>query len=194
MSKLLELEQKLSQLEQQKIELQEKIKPFQQKLNSVWDEIKTITTAISEEKLNSELSEQDYFDFVMFENGYSSDMIRYKAAQKLIHDFGLFMNGYCQFSNQKMADVFIYKNDINHNNKTIQSLKKLVTLFKPMDAEGNKYFSVFCKESRIVFSPDNKVFIKTPSYTYDFETIEELFEYFTANLSCCDDEDDSEDD
>lgn len=193
MSKLLELEQKLSQLEQQKIELQEKIKPFQQKLNSVWDEIKTITTEISKEKLNSDLSEQDYFDFVMFENGYSSDMIRYKAAQKLIQDLGLFMNGYCQFSNQRMADVFIYRNDINYNNKTIQSLKKLVPLFKPMDQEGNKYFSVFCKDYRVFFTPDNKVFIKTPYYKYDFETIEELFEYFTKNLSCCDEEEPSDD-
>ncbi len=74
--KIQALQEKLFSLTTQKNELQAQIKPLQVQLSSVFKEIQSLTEKISEEKLNTNLSEQEFFDFVMFEDGSSIDQIR----------------------------------------------------------------------------------------------------------------------
>lgn len=190
--KIHDLQEKLFSLTTQKNELQAQIKPLQVQLSSVFKEIQSLTEKISEEKLNTNLSEQEFFDFVMFEDGSSIDQVRYNKASSYIQELGLFMSGYSPFSKQKKSHVIFFENDIEKNSKSIIALKKLSSLYKPMNEDGDIIFPVLCKDFNIVFN--QKWFIQIPNYKYEFDSLEDLFSYFISNFDCHDSQEDQSDD
>lgn len=196
MTSLEQLHAKLKETHGQRDKIFEQIKPLQEKVSSLSKKITDLTEAITVETLKTEQSEQDRFDFLMAESGSGLDHVRYNAANLLIHDMGLYMSGYCQFSQQKAVHVFVFKFDDARNEQIIASIKKLSNLLKPMDAEGNKHFKVFCKDPVIFAHADGTFSLRSGNgrSRHDFSTLEELFVYYVANRSCYDDEDENNDD
>lgn len=196
MKSLEQMQAQLKEIHAQRAQLFEKIKPLQEKASSLYKKITDLTEAITVETLKTEQSEQERFDFLMAESGIGSDMTRYNAASTLIREMGLYMTGYCPFSQQRSAEIFIYKLDDAANEKSIAAIKKLVKMFKPMDEEGNKTFKVFCKAPVVFAHADGAFSLRSIDgrSRHDFSTLEELFVYYVANRSCYDDEDENNDD
>lgn len=193
MKSLEQMQAQLKEIHAQRAQLFEQIKPLQEQASSLYKNITDLNEAITIETLKTEQSEQDRFDFLMAESGSGSDMTRYNAASTLIRGMGLYMTGYCEFSQQRSAEVFIYKLDEEQNDKTITAIKKLVELFKPMDEEGNKTFKVFCEDYTIFSHPDGTFSLRKKRFQNDFTTLEELFAYYVDNCHCYDDEEGSDD-
>lgn len=196
MTSLEKMQTQLKAIHEQRSQIFQQIKPLQEQATFLYAQITELNDAITIETLKTEQSEQDRFDFLMSETGSGSDMARYNAASTYIREMGLYMTGYCEFSQQRSANVFIYKLDNEANEKSIVAIKKLVELFKPMDEEGNKTFKVFCKDPVIFAHADGTFSLRSSSgrvkSRYDFSTLVELFDYYVVHRSCCDD-DDSED-
>lgn len=194
MTSLEQLQSQLKSIHDQRAQLFELIKPLQEKSASLYKDITNLNEAITIETLKTEQSEQDRFDFLMAESGAGSDMTRYNAASQLIREMDLYMTGYCQFSQQRSVEVFIYKLDEDANQKTILSIKKLIDLLKPMDEEGNKYFKVFCKDPLIFAHMDGTFSLRSRYSRNDFSTLDDLFAYYVAHHSCHEDEDNNDSD
>lgn len=193
MTSLEQMHAQIKDLSAQRAQIFEQIKPLQEKVVSLYQNITDLNQAITVETLKSEQSEQDRFDFLMAESGVCSDTLRYNTANTLIREIGLYMSGYCDFSQQRSAEVFIYKLDEEANEKSIAAIKKLIELFKPMDKEGNKTFKVFCEDYTIFAHPDNTFSLRKRRFQNDFSTLEELFAYYVDNCHCYDDEEGSDD-
>jgi hypothetical protein len=195
MSVIEELAQKLKNIEDERSKIFAQIKPLQEKASVLYAEMTLIKEDITKATLLLEQSEQERFDFLMEEKGHGTDEIRYRAAEKFIRSLGLYMSGYNPFSEQKSSDVFIFKHDAERNEQSIESLKKLVELYKPMDSHGNKKFRVFCQDYYIVFTA-NKTIELTGRYmtSKEFPTIEALFEHYVAHCECYDAEETESDD
>lgn len=187
MSIISELEKKLNSIKERRDDLFAIMKPIQEELSTLYKEMTLLGEEITKAKFKIEMTEQERFDFLMEENG-SSNMVLYNAANEYIVSLGLYMSGYCPFSQQKTSEVFIYKFNHEKNVKTIESLKKLVSLYKPMDEDGNKFFKVFCQDSRLVFNSDNSIFFEQIRYKQEFETLESFFAYYIAHCACYDDD------
>lgn len=187
MTSLEQMNAKIKDLASQRAQIFEQIKPLQEKAISLYQNIQELNEAITVKTLKSEQSEQDRFDFLMAESGFCSDTLRYNTANTIIRDMGLYMSGYCEFSQQRSAEVFIYKFDGGCNEKSIEAIKKLIELFKPMDKEGNKTFKVFCEDYTIFAHPDNTFSLRKRRFQNDFSTLEELFAYYIDNCHCYDD-------
>lgn len=188
MKSLEQMQAQLKEIHAQRAQLFEQIKPLQEQASSLYKNITDLNEAITIETLKTEQSEQDRFDFLMAESGSGSDMTRYNAASTYIREMGLYMTGYCEFSQQRSAEVFIYKLDGDANEKSIAAIKKLVELLKPMDEEGNKTFKVFCKDPVIFAHADGTFSLRKRRFCNDFATLEELFDYYIENCPCYDDE------
>lgn len=196
MTSLEQLHAQIENLSAQRAQIFEQIKPLQEKATSLYKDISDLNEAITVETLKTEQSEQDRFDFLMAESGIGSDMTRYNAASTLIREMGLYMTGYCPFSQQRAAEIFIYKFDDEANEKTVAAIKKMVEMLKPMDEEGNKIFKVFCKDPAVFAHTDGTFSLRSGNgrSRHDFSTLDELFVYYVANRSCYDDEDENNDD
>lgn len=188
MTSLEQLHAQLKDIHDQRSQIFEQIRPLQERASMLSKNITELNDAITVETLKTEQSEQDRFDFLMAESGSGSDMLRYNAASTLIREMGAYMTGYCEFSQQRSADIFIYKLDEATNEKSIVAIKKLVELFKPMDEEGNKTFKVFCQDYTIFVHADGTFSLRKRRFHKDFSTLEELFAYYVENCPCYDDE------
>lgn len=193
MTSLEQLHAQLKETHAQRAQIFEQIRPLQEQASILSNSITELNDAITVETLKTEQTEQDRFDFLMAESGSGSDMKRYHAADTIIRDMGLYMTGWCEFSQQRSAQVFIYKLDEERNDKTIVSIKKLIELFKPMDEEGNKTFKVFCEDYTIFAHTDGSFSLRKKRFHNDFATLEELFAYYIENCHCYDDEEGSDD-
>lgn len=193
MTALEQMHAQLKAIREQRGQLFEQIRPLQEQAAVLSKSITDLNDAITVETLKTEQTEQDRFDFLMAESGSGSDMKRYNAADTIIRDMGLYMTGWCEFSQQRSAQVFIYKLDEGRNDKTIVSIKKLIELFKPMDEEGNKTFKVFCQDYTIFAHADGTFSLRKSRFKNDFATLEELFAYYVANCPCDDDEEGNDD-
>lgn len=191
MNTIEKLKQQAVEIEKQRNAIFEQIKPLQEKNAILFNEQKKINEKITIETLKTNLTLQEKFDFLMYENGISSDMIRYNEANKFILDFGLYMSGYCKFSEQRSVSVFIYYRDKEANKKSISSLYEIIPLFKPMNEKGDKIFQFFCKDQNIVVHSNGTFSINGNTlYNSDknFSTLEDLFDYFVENYECCDED------
>lgn len=188
MTSLEQLHAQLKDIKAQRSQIFEQIRPLQEQASILSKSITDLNDAITVETLKTEQSEQDRFNFLMAENGSSSDMLRYNAASTLIREMGAYMTGYCEFSQQRSADIFIYKLDESANEKSIVAIKKLVELFQPMDEEGNKTFKVFCQDYTIYVHVDGTFSLRKRRFHKDFATLEELFAYYVENCPCYDEE------
>lgn len=186
MTSLTTLTAQLEALKAQRASLHEQIRPLQEQVSAISNEMSVITEAITVETLKSEQTEQERFDFVMTELGYGTDNVRYHAAQKLIESMGLHSSGYCPFSKQRAADVIIFKYNAARNEQSIQSIKKLISMLKVMDEEGNYKFKVFCQDSEIFAHPDGTFSLRADRFRKDFNTLEELFAYYVDCGECYD--------
>lgn len=193
MTSLEQMHAQLKDIYAQRAQIFEQIKPLQEQASSLYKNITDLNDAITVETLKTEQSEQDRFDFLMAETGSGSDMIRYRAADTLIRNMGLYMSGCCEFSQQRSAEIFIYKLDSESNDKSILAIKKLVDMLKPMDEEGNKTFKVFCEDYTIFSHPDGSFSLRKKRFQNDFSTLEELFAYYVDNCHCYDEEEGSDD-
>lgn len=193
MTSLEQMHAQIENLSAQRAQIFEQIKPLQEKAVSLYQNITDLNEAITVETLKTEQSEQDRFDFLMAESGVCSDTLRYNKANTLIREIGLYMSGYCEFSQQRSAEVFIYKLDNEANEKSISAIKKLIELFKPMDKEGNKTFRVFCEDYTIFVHPDNTFSLRKRRFQNNFATIEELFAYYVDNCHCYDEDENNDD-
>lgn len=192
MTSIEKLNLKLKSIEDQRKAIFEQIHPLQEKAVALYEESQKINEEITKETMKQEQSEQERFDFVMAETGAGVDSLRYNEANKLIQSFGLFMTGYCPFSQQRTANVFFFKFDDERNAQSIDSMKKLITLFKPMDEEGNKQFRVFCQDSVVFAHPDGTFSLRSRYDRKDFETLELLFAHYVAHCTCYDEEEDTD--
>lgn len=188
MTSLEQMHAQLKDIHAQRSKIFEQIRPLQEQAASLYKQITDINDEITSATLKTDQSEQDRFDFVMAENNSGSDMKRYNAANNMIRDMGLFMSGYCEFSQQRSAEAIIYKLDEESNEKTIASIKKLIELFKPMDEEGNKIFKVFCQDYKIFAHSDGTFSLRKRRYQNNFTNLEELFAYYVDNCPCYDEE------
>lgn len=166
----------------------EEIRPLQAQASAIGQEIASLNESITIETLKTDMSDQERFDFLMHESGSGTDKIRYAASQKFIESFGLYGMGYREFSQQRSVDVYIYKLDNERNAKSIAGLKNLIPLFKPMDKEGNKIFTIFTQEHYIYALPDGKYSLRSDYPQKDFDSLEDLFAYYIRNYECYDDE------
>lgn len=193
MTSLATLTAQLEALKAQRASLHDQIRPLQEQVSAISNEMSVITEAITVETLKSEQTEQERFDFVMAELGYGTDNVRYQAAQKLIESMGLHSSGYCPFSQQRAVDVIILKFSLNLNQRTIASVKKLVTMLKPMDEDGNIKFKVFCQDYTIFAHPEGTFSLRDGRFRRDFDTLEALFTYYVDNHECYDSPTDDDD-
>ena len=193
MTALEQMHAQLKAIREQRGQLFEQIRPLQEQASILSKNITELNDAITEATLKTEQTEQERFDFLMAESGSGSDMKRYKAADTIIREMGCYMTGLCEFSQQRSAQVFIYKQDEDANEKSIAAIKKLVAMFKPMDEEGNKTFKVFCKDYTIFAHVDGTFSLRKNRFNNVFATLEELFSYYIENCPCYDDEEGSDD-
>lgn len=182
-----QLKNEIAQLEAERSSIFEKIHPLQEQATKLFSEIKAVNEKLTVAILASELTEQERFDFIMYQNGVSIDSNRHDEARKFITELGLYMLGYNPFSNQNMSSVFIYRH--GKNTKTIESIKKLAQLYKPMDEEGNIVFPVFCTDHSILAKSDGTFSLTVGKFVKDFDILEELFAYYERNHTCYDDDD-----
>lgn len=189
-----QLNAKLKATKEQREQIFEQITPLQEKAVLLYNEIKEINEAITKETLKTVQSEQDRFDFLLAETGFGSDMVRYNAADAFIRSMGLYMSSYCPFSQQRTSEVFIFKKNDEGNLQSIESLKKLITLYKPMDEEGNKLFRVCCTNYTVAAHQDGTFSLQSRYSTTTFETLELLFAHYVKHCKCYDDDDSEEGD
>lgn len=192
MTSIEKLHAQLKAVQERRAQIFEQIKPLQDQALALYADIQKINAEITQETLKTEQTEQECFDFLMDEDGGSSDQLRYDSANKLIRSMGLYMSGYCPFSKQRLADVFVFKFDDARNVQSIASIKKLIELFKPMDEEGNKYFKIFCTGDTIVVDKEGKLSLQNAFDKTDFKTLELLFAHYVKYCTCYDEDDDSE--
>lgn len=194
MNSLEQMHAQLKAIHEQRGAIFEQIKPLQEQASLLYKQITDLNDCITKETLKTEQSEQERFDFLMAENNSGSDMVRYTAASNMIRDMGLYMSSFCEFSQQRLAEVIIYKLDEESNSKAIASIEKLIELFKPMDEEGNKLFKVFCQDHTIFAHADGTFSLRKRSYRKDFSNLDALFAYYVDNLPCYDDEEPTDND
>lgn len=193
MTSLANLNAQLEALKNQRSSIYDEIRPLQEKATAISKEMAAITEAITVETLKTQQTEQERFDFIMAELGHGTDPVRYKAAQQLIESMGLHSSGYCPFSQQRAADVVIFKFDFSRNEQSIESVKKMTKMLKPMDEEGNHKFKVFCQDFTIFAHPDGTFSLRDGRFRKNFDTLEELFTYYVDYHECYDSPTDDDD-
>lgn len=138
------IEQKMATLINSRQKLFDLKKPIDEKIKNTTEEIQKVRTLISTEKLKSVMSFEEKFEFLFFEDGRSIDNVRNSAARNLIeNELGLFMSGWCPFSQQKVIQIKLHKGTDSNLNKVFESFSKILPLIKPMDEEGNKNIGIF---------------------------------------------------
>lgn len=137
------LEKQIRDKESRRSELFKLKEPIDKELESLYEDIKNLKEEITKAKLKQEMSFEEKFEYLMFEDGIGSDMERYNAAQKMLSDMGFHMGGYSPHSNQKCVQLMLYKG-VNDNLKEVyDNFTKILPLIKPNTDKGEKRFKLF---------------------------------------------------
>jgi phage-related protein len=143
---LQEIQSQIDALSAANKELFEVKKPIDLKISENYSKIKNLKEDYSKTFLsNPELSFNDKFEFLMFENGSSGDPTISAAINLLFKNElpALKVAGYFSFSSQKSISVALIKG-INCNLQNVyQDLNKIIDLIKPSNASGDKIFDLF---------------------------------------------------
>lgn len=137
------VQQEIEKKEARRKELFDLRKPIDEELQTLYKQIDKLKDKQTKELLSKEMSFEDKFKFLMFDDGYSSDMERYDAAQEMIESLNLHMGGYYPFSDQKAIEIMLYKGRNDNLNYVYNSLIKILHLVKPMNKDGDKRFKLF---------------------------------------------------
>lgn len=137
-------QKEIDKKEARRTELFKMKEPIDAELLKLYDEIKALREKQTKESLKKEMNFEEKFNFLMFEDGCSSDMERYRAAQKFVNEeLGLWMSGYYPSTSQKGLEIMLYKGAGDNLEKTYNSLNKILPLVKPYNDEGEKRFKLF---------------------------------------------------
>lgn len=117
--------------------------PIDKELTLLANQITALKEKQTEQNLKREMSFEERFEYLMFEDGCSSDMKRYNEADKFIQELGFYMSGYNPETQQKAVKLMLYKGKNSNLEQTYNSLVKILPLIKPVNAEGDKQFSLF---------------------------------------------------
>lgn len=159
---ILEIEQHIDSLISSRQELFDLKKPIDIKISEISDEIKKQKELLTIEKLKTQMTIKEKFEFLMFEDGLSYDMIRTKEAQNFINnDLGLWLSGYSPFSEQKKFRIKLHKGSNCNLLQHFNSLNLILPFIKPDDDKLNKNISIFehslslNEKMRLQITPDN---------------------------------------
>lgn len=143
MTDITKLEKQIAEKEARCKEIWDIKKPLDAELTKLRNQIEKIQDKITEAKLKKNMTLGEKIEWLLHEDGYSSDMKRYYEAQKFIEEMGLRIGGYYPYSEQKAVEIVLYKGDQDNLEKTFESLSVLLPFIKPIDEAGNRRFKLF---------------------------------------------------
>jgi hypothetical protein len=163
--------------------------PLDAELKRLYDEIQELKEKQTEIKLKEDMTLGEKIQWLLFENGYDSDMKRYYEADKFFKDMGLWVSGYYPHSQQKALEIMLYKGAQDNLDKILEGIKTVLPFIKPMNAKGERRFELFehtLSEWGIYDLRINKydVWILNKT-TYGREEVEKVFDNLYEALKYC---------
>lgn len=137
------IEKQIADKEARRAELFKLKEPIDKELMKLYEEITKLNEKLTKAKLNQEMSFEEKFEYLMFENGIGSDMERYREAEKMLSELGFHMGGYCPYSKQKCAQIMLYKGVNDNVEQVYENLVKILPLIKIHNEKGEKRFKLF---------------------------------------------------
>lgn len=163
----------LNILETEKAEIEKQLEPLRKQYHKLGDEILSLHKKgirIQEQISKINIKNKNYdWNWLLEEDGSTSDMERYKFGNQELSKIGLMANGYFPETKQRAIRISLIKGDKQSYEKTIKGLTIILPFIKPRE-DGSKYISILehtCSEhGRFELSvKDNKYTIQITSYS-----------------------------
>lgn len=117
--------------------------PLDKELIELYNQIQKLKEKQTEAKLKEDMTLGEKIEWLLFEDGHSSDMKRYNECQRFFQELGLWVSGYCPYSEQKSLQVMLYKGAQDNLDKTFESINLVLPFIKPINDEGERRFKLF---------------------------------------------------
>lgn len=163
--------------------------PLEDELVKLYDEIQKIKEKQTEAKLEEDMTLAEKVEWLLFEDGRSSDMKRYNECRNFFQEMGLLVGGYYPFSEQRAIEIMLYKGVQDNLDKTFEAISLVLPFIKPINDEGERRFKLFehtVSEWGIYDLRFDKVGTWTLNKTtYGRKNVEETFENLYDALKYC---------
>lgn len=183
------IEEKIKEKEARRQEIFKIKEPLDNELLKLYDEIQKLKKEQSEIKLKEDMTLGEKIEWLLFEDGYSSDTKRYKECQKFFNELGLRCSGYYPYSEQKALEVMLYKGVQDNLDKTFKALNLVIPFIKPINDRGERRLKLFehtLSEWGIYDLKQSKEGVWTLNKTtYGRERVEKTFENLYDALKYC---------
>lgn len=142
-----------------------------------------------EAKLEEDMTLAKKVEWLLFEDGSSSDMKRYNECRNFFQEMGLLVGGYYPFSEQRAIEIMLYKGVQDNLDKTFEAISLVLPFIKPINDKGERRFKLFehtLSEWGIYDLRFDKVGTWTLNKTtYGRKNVEETFENLYDALKYC---------
>lgn len=183
------LEEKIKEKETRRQEIFKMKEPLDKELDKLYNQIQKLKEKQTVAKLEQGMTLGEKIEWLLFEDGHSSDSKRYEECQKFFRELGLWTGGYYPFSEQKSLEIMLYKGVQDNLDKTFDAINVVLPFIKPMNNKGDRRFKLFehtLSEWGIYDLKVDKEGVWTLNKTtYGREKVEKTFESLYAALKYC---------
>lgn len=183
------IEEQIKQKEARRQEIFKVKEPLDKELSELYIQIQKLKEKQTEEKVREDMTLGEKIEWLLFEDGYSSDSKRYGECQKFFRELGLCVSGYYSYSEQKALEIMLYKGVQGNLDKTFESINTVLPFIKPINDKGECRFKLFehtLSECGIYDLKVDKEGVWTLNKTtYGRERVEKTFENLYDALKYC---------
>ena len=163
--------------------------PLDKELIKLYNQIQKLKEKQTEAKLKEDMTLGEKIEWLLFEDGHSSDMKHYNECQRFFQELGLWVSGYYPYSEQKSLQVMLYKGAQDNLDNTFESINLVLPFIKPINDEGERRFKLFehtLSEHGIYdLKVDKEGVWALNKTTYGREKVEKTFENLYDALKYC---------
>ena len=183
------IEEQIKQKEARRQEIFKIKEPLDEELVKLYNQIQKLKEKQTEAKLEEDMTLAEKVEWLLFEDGHSSDMKRYNECLNFFQEMGLLVGGYYPFSEQKAIEIMLYKGVQDNLDKTFEAISLVLPFIKPINDKGERRFKLFehtLSEWGIYDLRLDKVGTWTLNKTtYGRKNVEETFENLYDALKYC---------
>lgn len=137
------IEEQIKQKEARRQEIFKIKEPLDEELVKLYNQIQKLKEKQTEAKLEEDMTLAEKVEWLLFEDGRSSDMKRYNECRNFFQEMGLLVGGYYPFSEQRAIEIMLYKGVQDNLDKTFEAISLVLPFIKPINDEGERRFKLF---------------------------------------------------
>ena len=137
------IEEQIKQKEARRQEIFKIKEPLDEELVKLYNQIQKLKEKQTEAKLEEDMTLAEKVEWLLFEDGRSSDMKRYNECWNFFQEMGLQVRGYYPFSEQRAIEIMLYKGVQDNLDKTFEAISLVLPFIKPINDKGERRFKLF---------------------------------------------------